>query len=117
MRTTRCERKRHGSVRGRMPAIRYCEEHRYAKNTETFIERPSTSSSKPAVRMAQHNGERRQASKTLSRKAARCGNGRKFRSNLTAERHRCVNPSNFAQQIEWTGKTTDFKSTDVAPTQ
>jgi hypothetical protein len=54
-----------------MPAIRYCEEHRYAKNTETFIERPSTSSSKPAVRMEQHNGERRQASKTLSRKAAR----------------------------------------------
>jgi hypothetical protein len=108
-----------------MPAIRYCEEHRYAKNTETFIERPSTSSSKPAVRMEQHNGERRQASKTLSRKAARCGNGRKFRSNinssqgqpLTAERHRCVDPSNFAQQIEWTGKTTDFKSTDVAPTQ
>src|SRR5262249_6646433 len=75
--------------------------------------------------MEQHNGERRQASKTLSRKAARCGNGRKFPSNinssqgqpLTAERHRCVDPSNFAQQIEWTGKMTDFKSTDVAPTQ
>ena len=67
MRTTRCDRKRHGSVRDMSSAMTSGILRRTMppEHAEAFIEWPSASLRKPSVRVEEHNGERGHAPKPL----------------------------------------------------